>query len=86
MARASTRATPVNQSSSNDFAGLAARRYEDNDDACDAIMSETLRFALTPVLDLHRELFGRDDEIILNVYGFFEGGEQGDPVKVNYVP
>ena len=59
--------------------------HEDNGDACKAIVSETLRFDLTPVLDLHRELFGRDDEIILNVYGFFEG-EPGEKVEVRYVP
>ena len=46
---------------------------------------KTLRFNLSPVLDLHRELYGRDDEIILNVYGFFEG-EPGEKVAVKYVP
>ena len=30
-------------------------QHENNDDACDGIVSETLRFDLTPVLDLHRE-------------------------------
>ena len=60
-------------------------QHEDNDDPCDGIMSETLRFDLSPVLDLHRELYGRDDEVILNVYGFFEG-EPGEKVVVRYVP
>ena len=57
-------------------------QHEDNDDACDGIVSETLRFDLTQVLDLHREIYGRDDEIILNVFE----GEQGAKRVVRYVP
>ena len=62
-------------------------QHEDNDDACDAIVSETLHFDLTPVLDLHRELFGRDGEITLYVFGFFEeGGEPDGEQVVTFVP
>ncbi|MCB1100659.1 MAG: hypothetical protein KDN22_34170 [Verrucomicrobiae bacterium] len=60
-------------------------QHEDNDDPCDAIVSDTIHFDLAPVLDLHRELYGRDDEIILHVYGFFDGEPDGE-VVVRYVP
>ena len=49
-------------------------------------MSETPRFDLTPVLDLHRQFYGKDDVIILNVFGFFERGEPGGKMVVRYVP
>jgi len=60
-------------------------QHEDNDDACDGIVSESLQFDLTPVLDRYRETYGRDDEIILNVFGFFEG-DPGEKRVVRYLP
>ena len=60
-------------------------QHEDNDDACDAIVTQRLAFDLTPVRELHRQLYGSDDEMILNVYGFFEG-EPGDKKVVHYHP
>ena len=60
-------------------------RHESNDDACDSIVSETLHFDLKPVLDLHHEQFGSDDEMILNIHGFFEN-EPGNAIRVSYEP
>jgi len=75
--------SPATFAESNPVQASLWLQHEDNDDACDAIVSETLRFDLTPVLDLHREFYGRDDVIFLIVFGFFEGAPMAIE-EVNY--
>ena len=77
--------TPAAFAGSSPLQASLLLQHEGNDDACDAIVSEILWFDLTPVLDLHREQYGRDDEIILNVFGFSED-EPGEKKVVRYVP
>lgn len=59
--------------------------HHGSNDPCDAIIRVTRRFDLIPVRDRYRELYGLDDRIILNLFGFYQG-ERGQPVQVEYRP
>ncbi len=45
-------------------------RHDAKGDPCDAIVADSLRFDLTPVLDLYRQAYHRADTIFLNLYNF----------------
>ncbi|MDG2124832.1 MAG: hypothetical protein P8J87_14100 [Verrucomicrobiales bacterium] len=60
-------------------------QHNGNGDICRALISETLEFDISPVIEQHREQFGRDDEIILNVHGYF-ADRPGPVIPVRYTP
>ncbi|MCG8607020.1 hypothetical protein MJD09_18810, partial [bacterium] len=59
--------------------------HDDKDDACDAIISTTVSFALNPIIELYMQFYGRQDEIQLNVFDFFKN-EPGPYLSVSYLP
>ncbi len=60
-------------------------RHISNNDPCEAYITETLRFDLTPVADLYESMYGSRDSIIINVYDYFED-EPGDFLYDIYDP
>ena len=54
-------------------------------DYCDALITENIEFDLTPIADLYRAYYGELDDIILNVYDYFEG-TPGNKITVTYSP
>jgi len=47
-------------------------RHISNNDPCEAYITETLQFNLSPVADLYESMYGSRDSIIINVYDYFE--------------
>ncbi|MBU1319924.1 MAG: hypothetical protein KKG33_13020 [candidate division Zixibacteria bacterium] len=47
-------------------------RHDDHDDACDAWITETRRFILTPVRDRFNQMYDSGDSIVLNVFEYSE--------------
>lgn len=47
-------------------------QHENDDDPCDAIVSDELAFDISPILDLYRKQYGKDAPIRLNVFGYFD--------------
>jgi len=43
-------------------------RHESLFDPCEAMITEDLTFSLRPVIELYRRHYGRDDDILLNIY------------------
>lgn len=60
-------------------------RHISNNDPCEAYITETLQFDLTPVADLYESMSGSRDSIIINVYDYFEN-EPGDFLYDIYDP
>ena len=60
-------------------------RHNAHDDPCDAWLQPTLAFDLRPVAALYQQSYGGLDEIILNVYDYFEEAP-GRYVSVSYFP
>lgn len=60
-------------------------QHIDPDDPCDAIITEDVSFDIRPIAELYREGYGGYDDIILNVYGYFED-EPGEKIRVTYSP
>jgi hypothetical protein len=54
-------------------------------DPCDAIIARVLPVDIRSIAELHRDMYGGYDEIILNVYGYFEGAPSGS-ITVSYTP
>ena len=42
--------------------------HEANGDQCKALLTRTLVISLSPIRRLYRQLYGRDDEIVLNIF------------------
>ena len=47
-------------------------RHDDNDDACDAWITETIRFDMRPVRDLYNQMYDSGNTVVLNVFEYFE--------------
>ncbi len=60
-------------------------RHEDHDDPCDGLISAALKFNLRPVAELYRHFYGRKDEIIINVFEFYETAPSGK-LSASYFP
>ena len=60
-------------------------KHNGNGDICRGLVSEKLEFDITAVIEQYRAQHGKDDEIILNVYGYFSD-EPGTMRAVRYSP
>jgi len=49
-------------------------RHDDHDDPCDAIVTDSVVFDLTPILQLYRQMYGPSGQINLNLYNFEQTG------------
>jgi hypothetical protein len=45
-------------------------RHDDHDDPCDAIVTDTVVFDMTPVINLYRQMYGPSGQINLNLFNF----------------
>lgn len=45
-------------------------RHDANDDPCDAIVSDTVVFDMSPIVELYRQMYGPSGQINLNLYNF----------------
>ena len=57
-------------------------RHNGNSDACEAEINQTISFNLQPIAALYTSLYGRYDEIVLNVFTF----ESNNKLSASYVP
>jgi len=57
-------------------------RHNGNSDACEAEINQTISFNLQPIAAFYKSLYGRYDEIILNVFAY----EATSKVSVSYFP
>ena len=60
-------------------------KHNENDDACDGLIMTEVSFNLKPIADLHEQFYGRKDQIILNVFQYFEG-DPAEHLRVTYLP
>ncbi len=60
-------------------------RHNGNDDACDALISEEVSFNLRLIAEFYKTLYGEYDEIIINVFGYFED-EPDRKLSQSYLP
>jgi hypothetical protein len=60
-------------------------KHNANGDICRAVVSDKLEFDITAVIEQYRAQHGKDDEIILNVYGYFSD-KPGAMRVVRYSP
>ena len=60
-------------------------RHDDHDDPCDALLNPTLTFNLLPVGELYQHFYGRKEEIIINVFEYFET-QPGNKLSASYFP
>ncbi|UCF05980.1 MAG: hypothetical protein JSV33_02785 [bacterium] len=57
------------------------------DDSCEALISETFFFDIRRIADLYASQYGGYDDIILNIYGYFEvEPDHEDRIRVTYSP
>lgn len=45
-------------------------RHDDRDDPCDAIITDTLYFDLTPIVTLYQQMYGTSGQINLNMHNY----------------
>jgi len=60
-------------------------KHNGNGDICRGLVSDKIEFDITAVIEKYREQHGRDEEFILNVYGFFSDKPKAVKV-VRYTP
>ena len=60
-------------------------KHNDNDDACDGLISAEATFNLRVIAEFYRILYGRYDEIIINVFDYFEDAP-GKKLSASYFP
>jgi len=60
-------------------------RHDDKNDACDAYITTEVAFDVTPLAELYQQFYGRKDEIILNVFDYFQG-QPGNHLTGRYFP
>jgi hypothetical protein len=58
-------------------------RHFDNDDMCDAWISDTLKFDLSPVRELYQQMYSQHGSIRLNLYEYFIG-QPGEYIDIIY--
>ena len=57
-------------------------RHNSNGDACEALINDDLTFNLRPIAELHKTVYGKYDEIVLNVYEY----KSNSKMSGSYVP
>jgi hypothetical protein len=60
-------------------------RHNGHSDACEALIRTTVSFNLQPIAELYQNFYGRKDEIIINVFDYFEN-EPGNKLSASYFP
>ncbi|MCH6560065.1 hypothetical protein IH799_06890 [candidate division KSB1 bacterium] len=60
-------------------------RHNGKDDACDAYITIEVSFDLSPLAELYQQFYGRKDEIVLNVFDYFQG-QPGNHLTARYFP
>ncbi len=60
-------------------------RHNGKNDACDAYITTEVSFDLSPLAELYQQFYGRKDEIILNVFDYFQG-QPGHHITARYFP
>ncbi len=60
-------------------------RHNNNGDSCKALIYTTASFDLRPIAQLYQQFYGRKDEIIINVFKYFEN-EPGGKLSASYFP
>lgn len=60
-------------------------QHNSNGDACKALIHTTVAFNLRPIAELYQNFYSRKDEIIINVFDYFEN-EPGHNLSVSYFP
>lgn len=58
-------------------------RHEDNDDACEAYLTVRLSFNIRPVAELYQHFYGGKDEILINVFKYYETAP-GEKLSASY--
>jgi hypothetical protein len=64
-------------------ANLYLRHFANGDD-CEAYITETVSFDLTPVGELYISQYGQPDDIIINVFEYFEDEPSGHLSAIYY--
>jgi hypothetical protein len=59
--------------------------HDAHNDPCDAIITDTPCFDLTPLSKVYQEMYQRNDPIILNIHDYFTS-EPGKIIRVMYIP
>jgi hypothetical protein len=77
--------SPAVFSESNPAQAEIYLQHIDNGDACDALLSPSLKFDLTPIAELYDQTFGHLDQITLNVHEFLTS-DSGRILSVAYDP
>ena len=60
-------------------------RHYSNDDPCDALITRDIAFSLRPMIIRHRQVYHRDDDILVNMYHFADS-VSGERTQVLYQP
>lgn len=60
-------------------------QHDSKGDACEALIKTSISFNLRPLADLYQDFYGQQDEIILNVFDFFED-EPANKLNARYFP
>lgn len=53
-------------------------RHDANGDPCDAVVTDSVAFGLTPIIDLYRQMYGPSGQINLNLHNF----EQTESIRL----
>lgn len=77
--------SPDNFMESNPVQVAFFLRHYSNNDPCDALITRDLAFSLRPMIIRHRQVYHRDDDILVNMFHFADsvGGEM---TRVLYQP
>lgn len=60
-------------------------RHNGFDDACEAYAQKNIVFDLEPIVDLYVQFYGTREEIVLNIFDYFQQ-QLGDKIQISYQP
>ena len=60
-------------------------QHNSNGDACEALIDTNVSFNLRSIAELYQTFYGRNDEIIINVFDYFEE-EPANKLSASYLP
>ncbi|MFQ5769302.1 MAG: hypothetical protein ACE5HX_02115 [bacterium] len=60
-------------------------QHDAHGDACKALITTEVSFNLRPIAELYQDFYGQKDEIILNVFRYFED-QPGEKLSARYFP
>ena len=60
-------------------------RHKNFEDYCEALMTQNISFNIRRIAELYREQYGGYAEIVLNVYGYFDGPPD-NIISISYSP